>query len=455
MRFFFKAAMMIIAVAASVIFADRAFAAVDTPIQNGGFIEFTGEDKPEELTSYYIDESLKINEGDSFYFPKTSILTIKKGGELQIYVGGEISIGGALIIEQGARVVVSGELKAYEGSRIECFGELVSTGKSVVELAGELSNGESAAAVFGGTTNVYKSCVLKNSGAVTFSKSAIAVVSGKYEDTKSGRLFIKGELNTTLNARISVGGYVYLSGELLNTGVLVFREGAVDMLSDGKLKTGKSGRILDERIDEQEKQSEESSAKILRGIDVSYWQGAIEWEKVKAAGIDFAFMRASLGDYYVDETFDYNITEAQRAGVKVGVYHYLKASSVEAARTEAKFFLEVLKPYEPDFPIVVDVEDSKHESLSAEELTRITAVFCEEIKKAGYTPMIYASASWLTGKLNTKQLSNYEIWVAHWGALKPSFRGSYGVWQYSSKGRVSGIKGDVDLNVAYKNYSKK
>ena len=111
------------------------------------------------------------------------------------------------------------------------------------------------------------------------------------------------------------------------------------------------------------------------------------------------------------------------------------------------------KPYKFDFPVVVDIEDSRHEKLSVEQLTQITAVFCEEIKKAGYQPMIYSSASWLNHKLDTKKLSEYDIWVAHWGTKKPAYSGDYTVWQYSCKGIVSGINGGVDLNIAYKNYS--
>lgn len=482
MKFFLKTAVFVfaftISLILSVVFADRAFAANsdiadiaendNAPVRENGYTEFTGEFEPENFANYYIDGVLKINEGESFSFPRTTILTVRKNAELQIYVGGAVEIKGALIIEQGARVTVSGELKAYGGSRIECFGEFVSTGKSAVMLAGEFSNSESSAVVFGGVTNLYKTGVYKNNGITTFSNSANATISGNYNVAKSGRLLIKGSFSTTLNAKVEVSGYIYLSersGKYYNTGELILNDGAVVVL-EGRFATGKSGRVFDLRTDTQDNSDQEADdegnktspigkSKLLRGIDVSYWQGTIDWEKVKASGIDFAFMRTTLGDYYTDETFYYNITEAQRNGIKVGVYHYMKADSSQSARTEAKYFLEAIKDYELEFPIVVDVEDSRQEKLSVSELTRITRVFCEEIKKAGYTPMIYSSASWLNQKLDTKQLSDYEIWVAHWGTTRPAYYGSYGVWQYSCKGRVSGISGDVDLNVAYIDYSKK
>ena len=464
MKFFFKAAMIFIfAVTASVFFAGRAFAqaAEDVPlVDENGYTRFTGEFEPTAFANYYIDDVVKINEEESFSFPKTSILTVRKGGELQIYVGGAVTFEGALIIEQGARVTVSGEFTAYEGSRIECFGEFVTTRKSTVMLAGDFSNNESSAVVFGGKVNLYKSGRYENAGPTTFSNSANAVISGKYDVLKNGKLFVKGTFNTTLNAKVLAEGYIYLSGKIYNTGELTFKEGAVDILN-GQFVTGKTGRVFDERIAEPEaapeasKQDSAGSPKTLRGIDVSYWQGAIDWKRVKASGVDFAFLRTSVSDYYSDETFYYNITEAQRAGIKVGVYHYCKATTVESARTEARFFLEALEPYKLDFPIVLDIEDRTQEALGVDELTRIAAVFCEEIKKAGYTPMIYSSASWLNNRLNMSKLSEYEVWVAHWGTTRPAYRGSYGVWQYSSEGRVSGISGDVDLNIAYIDYSKK
>ena len=461
MKFFFKAVILIFAVAASVFFTRHAFAAAaeDEPfVDENGYTRFTGEFEPTSFTNYYIDGIVKINEDESFSFPKTSILTVRKGAELQVYVGGAVKFEGALIIEQGARVTVSGELTAYEGSRIECFGEFVSTRKSTVLLAGKFSNNENSAVVFGGKVNLYKTGAYENAGSTTFSNSAIADVSGKYDVSENGRLFVKGTFNTTLNAKASVKGYVYLSGKIYNTGELTFYEGAADVL-DGQFVTGKSGRVFDKRVPEKAAETSadktEGSRRMLRGIDVSYWQGAIDWERVKASGVDFAFLRASVSDYYSDETFYYNITQAQRAGIKVGVYHYCKATTGASARAEARFFLDALEPYELDFPIVVDIEDSTQEGLSVDELTRVAMVFCDEIKKAGYTPMIYSSASWLNNRLDMSRLSEYEVWVAHWGTTKPAYRGSFGVWKYSCEGRVSGISGDVDLNVAYIDYSKK
>lgn len=456
MKRFIKTAFFIIAAAFSVFFAAGAYAESELPeepqIDENGYVKVTEETVPENNASYYIDDVVKIYDG--IMFPESSTLLIKKGAELQLYAGGIADIRGTLVVEQGARVTVSGTFRAAESSKVECNGEFAATKSSEVHIAGEFINGEESVTAFSGKLSLYNSGVYENKGATSFAKSAEAVLSGNYIVPENGRLFIRGSVSTTLNAKMTADGYVYLSGRLYNTGELSFGKKAVNIFKDGQFVLGKSGRVIDERAeDKSENDKESGDKKTLRGIDVSYYQGTVDWKRVKAAGIDFAFLRSSVGDYYTDETFDYNMTEAQRAGIKVGVYHYCRANSAESARAEAKYFLDIIKPYKPDFPIVVDIEDSRQEKLSVEELTLIVDIFCKEVKKAGYEPMIYSSASWLNNKLDTKKLSDYEIWVAHWGTLKPAFNGDYGVWQYSCKGRVSGISGAVDLNIAYKDYS--
>lgn len=422
-------------------------------IDENGYIKVTEDTVPEENLNYYIDDAVEIHEG--IVFPESAGLLIKKGAHLQLYAGGTADIRGTLVVEQGAMVTVSGTFLARENSKVECDGEFAATKSSDVHIAGEFINGGESTVSFGGKLSLYNSGVYENKGATSFAKSAEAVLSGNYVVPESGKLFIRGSVSTTLNSEISADGYVYLSGRLYNTGTVSFGKKAVNVFKDGQFVLGKSGRVLDERAEEKSENNKTGGdKKTLRGIDVSYYQGAVDWKKVKAAGIDFAFLRSSVGDYYTDETFDYNISEAQRAGIKVGVYHYCRADSAESARAEAKYFLDIVKQYKPDFPVVVDIEDGRQEKLSVEELTLIADIFCEEVKKAGFQPMIYSSASWLNNRLDTKKLSDNEIWVAHWGTLKPAYNGSYGVWQYSCKGRVSGINGAVDLDIAYIDYSK-
>ena len=351
MKLSFKSAFIIAAAAISVLFSAGTFAeSTDIPpIQVGGYTQFTGENQPEDYANYYVEGLVKLESGNGFTLPETSVLTVRKGGELQIFVGAALNIQGKLVVEQGARVVVSGQFSAEEKSQIDCFGEFASTKKSTVLLAGEFCCNESAKTVFNGNVNIYKTCVYKNIGTTCFANNAQATLSGKYEITESGKLLIKGTLNTTINARIAAEGYIYLSGKILNTGEITLGEKSASFFGDGQFVSGKTGRLFDKRSANSDNKSENTlssgnngnSKKYLRGIDVSYWQGAIEWDKVSAAGIDFAFVRASVGDYYTDETLYYNITEAQRVGIKVGAYHFCRADSVENARVEAKLFQAV------------------------------------------------------------------------------------------------------------------
>ena len=455
MKRIFKIAFFIIFAALSVFFTAGAYAEEEQEpqVDENGYVKVTEDTIPEENVNYYIDDTVEIHDG--IMFPESTTLLIKKGAEFQLYAGGTADIRGTLVIEQGARATVSGTFRMSEKSKAECNGEFAATKSSDVHIAGEFLNGDESTVAFSGKLSLYNSGVYENKGATSFAKSAEAVLSGNYIVPESGRLFIRGSVSTTLNSKMTADGYVYLSGRLYNTGKLSFGKKAVNVFKDGQFIITKSGRVYDERAEEKSESNETSETKkTLRGIDVSYYQGAIDWKRVKAAGIDFAVLRSSVGDYYTDETFDYNITEAQRAGIKVGVYHYCLANSAESARTEAKYFLDIVKQYKPDFPLVVDIEDSRQQKLSVEQLTLVADIFCEEIKKAGYEPMIYSSASWLNNKLDTKELSDYELWVAHWGVLKPSFKGSYGMWQYACSGRVSGISGAVDLDIAYIDYSK-
>jgi len=190
-----------------------------------------------------------------------------------------------------------------------------------------------------------------------------------------------------------------------------------------------------------------------KGIDVSKWQGVIDWAKVKAAGIQFAMLRGGFGKTATqkDPKFELNYKNAKAVGMPIGVYHYSYAKSVEDAKKEAQFCLSYLKGKTFEYPIAFDIEDKSQADLGKEKLTAITKAFCEELEKAGYYVCVYASKYWLDSKLNKIALSDYDVWVAQW-ANKCTYGGVYGMWQYSDKGRVNGINGNVDMDEAYKNY---
>ena len=190
-----------------------------------------------------------------------------------------------------------------------------------------------------------------------------------------------------------------------------------------------------------------------KGIDVSYHQGSIDWEKVKRDGIQFAILRDGYGRFLdqKDKKFEENYKNAKAAGIPVGAYHYSYATDVEGAKKEAEVCKKFIEGKRFEYPIAYDVEDSKQSNLSRKELTEIVRTFCSEMEEAGYYVCIYASLSWLKNKLDMSALKDYDVWLAHW-ASTPGYNGSIGLWQNSSKGSVDGICGHVDTNVSYKNY---
>ena len=189
-------------------------------------------------------------------------------------------------------------------------------------------------------------------------------------------------------------------------------------------------------------------------IDVSTWNGNIDWNKVYKSGVRYAMIRSSFGvenPNQVDNKFVRNITNAQRAGVKCGIYHYSYAKSAAEAKKEAEFCLKTIKGYKIDLPVAFDIEDSSQTNLGKDTLTSIVIAFCDRIKSAGYRPMLYCNPNWLNNYLHkNKLLGKYDLWLAHWGVSSPSY--DCAIWQYSENGGVPGISGSVDMNWIYKDY---
>ena len=190
-------------------------------------------------------------------------------------------------------------------------------------------------------------------------------------------------------------------------------------------------------------------------IDVSTWNGNIDWDKVYKSGVRYAMIRSSFGvenPNQVDNKFVRNITNAQRAGVKCGIYHYSYAKSAAEAKKEAEFCLKTIKGYKLDLPVAFDIEDSSQTHLGKDTLTSIVIAFCDRIKSAGYRPMLYCNPNWLCNYLHKDKLINkYDIWLANWGVSSPSY--DCAIWQYSENGSVPGISGSVDMNWIFKDYT--
>jgi lysozyme len=197
-----------------------------------------------------------------------------------------------------------------------------------------------------------------------------------------------------------------------------------------------------------------------KGIDVSKWQGAINWPLVKQDGIEFAMIRvgygSSSGDSCVlDPRFHENVAGALSVGIEVGIYLYSYAKSPQAAQKEAQFVLDYIAPYSGKlaYPIVFDIEDNSQKKLGKATITAMVEAFCSTIEKSGYYASFYANLDWCKNYLDMNTLKKYDLWLAHW-TDNPSKAYPYGMWQYTSKGAVNGISGRVDMNIAYKDYGK-
>ncbi len=200
----------------------------------------------------------------------------------------------------------------------------------------------------------------------------------------------------------------------------------------------------------------------LKGIDVSKHQNDINWRKVAGDGVSYAFIRGgyrgySEGKLMEDEFFKDNIEGALDNDIDVGVYFYTQAISEEEAVEEAEFLLDLLEPYDVTYPVVLDLEDPESASartaeMTKEEYTKAAVAFLETVKKAGYTPMIYGNLKTFLLMLDLEQLEEYDKWFAYYNA-PVYFPYEFAIWQYSSKGSVDGIKGEVDMNVCMKDYA--
>ena len=253
----------------------------------------------------------------------------------------------------------------------------------------------------------------------------------------------RSEILGTIQDRMSDG---FVSGEILDLPKNSFKKGDFWMDTEaGELKY-----IGDNK-----------NISAYKTIDVSKFQGKIDWDKVKADGVEYVFIRVGLRGYgsgalVEDEYFKENIEGAKKAGIKVGVYMFSEAINEEEAREEAQFVIERIKNYDIELPVVLDIEDiagedGRNEALSKEELTRVCKIFFDEVKKEGYNTMLYGNIKCLVTMVDLEQLKDTDIWYAFYN---DDIYIPYEVagWQYASDGHVDGIAGNCDLNIFFKEW---
>lgn len=201
--------------------------------------------------------------------------------------------------------------------------------------------------------------------------------------------------------------------------------------------------------------------KELKGIDVSYYNGTINWKKVKESGVNFAIIQVGYrgctqGTLKNDEQFERNIKGAIENNIKVGIYFVTQALTVKEAEEEADFVLKRISNYSIDYPVYIDIEDvdnARQLRLNTAERTKVCKAFCDKIYEAGYETGVYSCQYYFESKLHTRELLKYNIWVAAYQIRKkPSTNFAYQMWQCSETGRISGISTNVDINYVYYDY---
>lgn len=300
--------------------------------------------------------------------------------------------------------------------------------------------------------NVTKLKVVSQSG--TELKVSWSTVKGaeKYvilrSDSQNGNYTQIGETNKAY----------YVDGGLANSTTYFYKVYAVR----GNCSTDQAGPVNARTKDAGSVNTDEDKKSIYKGIDVSSYQGDINWEAVASDGIDFAMIRivtgknASAVNY--DSKFKTNYSGARAAGLNVGVYRYSYATSRTLARKEAKAVIEALDGRKLDYPIVMDFEDSSILQSTSTNARRseIILAFKEEIENAGYKFALYANKNWLENYIDVSMLGDTHIWIARWRSLESghgySGKGTVTMWQYSDSGSVKGISGKVDMDVSYKKY---
>lgn len=367
----------------------------------------------------------------------------------------------ALKIE-GSSAIQVGKTGTVKGTTTPAGGTV--TWQSDNEKIVKIDSNGTMTGVAVGTATITGTCGdAKNTWKVTVTKDVSGDTTTKLKDKNGNQIFVKnadgkyveatyadyykdqilylrkGEASYSYTGWQTIDGYTYYYDKNGNyvTGEQVIQGAKYSFGSDGRLSSG-SGVL---------------------GIDVSKWNGSIDWNAVKNSGISYVIIRcgyrgSSTGALIEDPKFRSNIQGAKAAGLKVGVYFFSQAVNEVEAVEEASMAINLVNGYGLNYPIFLDVESSggRGDKIDAGTRTAVCRAFCNTIQNSGYKAGVYANKTWLTSYMNASSLTGYKIWLAQY-ASTPSYTASkYDMWQYSSKGTVGGISGSVDMNISYMNY---
>lgn len=352
-------------------------------------------------------------------------------------------IDGRMKDQEGGILPVTGDgVKDPEGNGSVSGGDLAGAGGSAENPEGGPGEGSGEISGVNSSSVIYSQEELDGYMAVARQEAAEEVLDSIRRGLNEGETLLE-----TLRPLFPEEMIVYSGGKYnfvpINRSLKqsVLTEENLNILENGEYQYMQDGQVISHK-----------------GIDVSKFQGAIDWNLVAQDGVEFAFIRVGnrgygTGKMVEDEQFDANVQGALAADIKVGVYYYSQAITREEVLEEANFVLEKIRPYEISCPVVFDVEKVSGEpgrmnDISVEERTEFARLFCETIQNAGYRPMIYHNTEMGAMMLDLELLEEYDKWFAAYSD-KFYYPYEYKIWQYSQSGRVQGIKGAVDLNISF------
>ena len=428
------------------------FAAAAAPPES----DWDGSSALRNNRTYVLSSSVEIE--DSVVIPEDTVLTVRSGARLAVNDDAELVIEGGLNLQNGSALFTKGNVLVNEGGTLSTYGNVETSADAEIEINGLLDIRP------GAEVKLYSENTFGVSGRVT--DSGHLLLERDSETVQEGELYIANGGKLTVGGRLDVSGIFFSSGEVTVerkggvyvSGSMNLQEGSV-LTAAGAVVQEENGNITDLAFHTDlsiysAKPLVQEDHVLLRGIDVSWVQGDVDWPLVARSGIDFVIIRAGRGDIdgtgpSMDTHFLQNIQGALENGLDVGVYFYSYAHNADQAETEARFFTSLLDGYEITYPVILDLEEDLEDE---EELSEIAEAFLETVAEYGYYPMLYSYKSRLDYVIDKEITEKYALWVAQFGGDQPDTEYDYYMWQYSYEGRINGIEGNVDLNVAYRDF---
>ncbi len=415
-----------------------------------------GESKLRNNRNYILNEKKIIKE--DVIIPKDTVLIVDEFGQLVVPNGLTLIVEGGINVHRGGNILFSGNIEVKETGSISASGNIMGEEESDLQVAGGVSIKPEGYFHTLSNTNISDNGLLVIEGRSIIKKEAALTNNGKIYVQNGGELVNGGNIRVEEKGVFESLGHVTLKrkGVIVSCGSTSFKENSSFTLL-GKAYADQNGTFSDlsKHIDlsvftaDILKYEEEVTK---RGIDISWAQGEVDWEKLSKSGIDFVYIRAGRGD--VDGTgpkedtfFRRNIEQANQYGIDAGVYFYSYAETVDQAEDEAEFFVTLLDGYRITYPVALDIE----EETRRKDQSRIAEAFLETVAEEGYYPMIYSYRNRLDTHFSDDILEKYAVWVARL-KYKPETRYDYYIWQYSHSGEIAGIEGNVDFNISYRDF---